>query len=493
MKNIQVNKIKLKLIEITFQHQEQKVTFSTESFKTLGEMKEKAIKKMINLPPDIHCYYNNLDYSKNENKKIGQIFNNQNKILIKLIPCEFLSSRNFIKKPTKNLSKFHSIDNSFEQKNESVKCRKINILKLKKIKIRDELKLPSVKNINSSLFESSLKRNDDNIIINQNHQNKSNDIFPILNNNNNKNIDTNDNNDKNNCEENYNNNSYESFSKIDEIFCYECDENKITHFCRDCNLFLCEKCILSDKHKFHLTIELNYDNIIQNISSYAILVQKDITDNLELNKNIKDFKKIYDDETLYKQKEEINSKLELIIKKYNKIMNGIDSNIKKENKARIKLSLTTYSNTAKSINKEIDNLVENYKIQDSKIGYKELRNFFGEVNDREETLSYFKKSILKYYLMNEINTKLKSGFDKINKILSEVTDPNNPFHLNEKYLQELIKMKIFKIPKSKEEILKEKQQKQEERDQIIIAGQPVGKSRVRKRRNGVATLNYENK
>ena len=93
--------------------------------------------------------------------------------------------------------------------------------------------------------------------------------------------------------------------------------------------------------------------------------------------------------------------------------------------------------------------------------------------------------------MSEINKQLKSSFDKINKILSEVTDKNNPFHLEEKYFQELIKMKIFKVPKSEEEILKEKQKEQNERDQIIIGGQVVGKSRIEKRRNGITTLNND--
>ena len=481
MKRIHVRKIILKSIEISFQYQDQKVTFFTEGFKTLGEMKEKALKKLTNIPSEVHCYYNNIDYSKYENKKLGEIFNNCGNILLKLIQPISLSTRNLVKKQTKIISKSNSNDNSFEQKNESLNNRnKINVIKPKKIKIYDECKLPNLKNFNSSLLESSEKKCDDNLI-NQIHRNRS-DILPVLNNNDNN--DNNNLNQINNCDSPFRN----SGSKIREIFCYECDKEKITYFCRSCNSFLCKKCISSDKHNFHLIIELDFDNIIQNISSYGILIQKDISDNLELNKNIREFKNMYDDETFIQQKEEINSKFELIIQKYIDIMNRIDSNIKKENKERIRLSLTTYNNTSKTVKKEINNLIDNYKIQNTKLDYKELRQFFKDINDKEETLSYFKKNILKYHLMNEINTKMKSSFDKINKILSEVTDVNNPFHLNERYLQELIKMKIFKIPKSKEEILKEKQ---EEGDEIIIVDQTFGRSNIKKRTNRMPILNND--
>ena len=486
MKNIDIHKIKLKYIRICFQHQDQKVTFITENFKRLGEMKEKAIKKMTNLPPEVRCYYMNKDYSKNENKKLGDIFNNREEILIKLISSTPLTSRNIVKS-NKILTKYEKINNNFGQKNESVNCRnKINIINPKKLKLYDKYKLPNVKNFNSPQLKPLEKKFDDNLI-NQIYPNKSSDILPTLNNNDDN---TSDKSSSNQISD-YDSPLFNLESKMSEISCYECGKNKITHFCRSCNSFLCEKCLLSDKHKFHLIIKLNFDNTIKNIISYGILIQKDICDNLELNKNIREFKNMYDDEILNRQKEEINSKFKLIIKKYNDIMNGIYSNIKKENKEKMKLSLATYNNTAKTIKKEINNLVENYKLNNSKQSFKELREFFKEINDKEETLSYFKKSILRYHLMSEINKQLKSSFDKINKILSEVTDKNNPFHLEEKYFQELIKMKIFKVPKSEEEILKEKQKEQNERDQIIIGGQVVGKSRIEKRRNGITTLNND--
>ena len=49
-------------------------------------------------------------------------------------------------------------------------------------------------------------------------------------------------------------------------------------------------------------------------------------------------------------------------------------------------------------------------------------------------------------------------------------------------------MKIFKIPKSKEEIQKEKQ---EEGDEIIIVDQTFGRSNIKKRTNRMPILNND--
>ena len=64
-----IKKIHFKTIEINFQYEDQYTTIKAEPFKFLGEIKEKAIKKMICVPNNVSCFFSNIDLSNEENKK----------------------------------------------------------------------------------------------------------------------------------------------------------------------------------------------------------------------------------------------------------------------------------------------------------------------------------------------------------------------------------------------------------------------------------------
>ena len=79
--------------------------------------------------------------------------------------------------------------------------------------------------------------------------------------------------------------------------------------------------------------------------------------------------------------------------------------------------------------------------------FTDLRSYFDQINSKEETLSFLGKDIIKYLLKSEINTKLKSSLDKIDRTIEEISDNKNPFNLDSKYHEEMIKMEIIKEQK----------------------------------------------
>ena len=46
-----------KYIEIKFEYQDNIITIKSEPYRTIKEIKEKALKKFHNIPKDIHCFY----------------------------------------------------------------------------------------------------------------------------------------------------------------------------------------------------------------------------------------------------------------------------------------------------------------------------------------------------------------------------------------------------------------------------------------------------
>ena len=137
-------------------------------------------------------------------------------------------------------------------------------------------------------------------------------------------------------------------------------------------------------------------------------------------------------------------------------MKRIKKYLDKENEGKIKLLVSAYNSSSVKIHKEIYDLIENLKNKyndknQKEIKFNELEYYLNEINKKESTLAFFKRDIIKYHLTNEINNKIKSSFNKINSILDEIINDENPFNLDSKYYQELVKMKIIKPTKVPEE------------------------------------------
>ena len=439
----------LKNIEITFQYLSQCVTLHCELYKTLKEAKIKAINKMIEVPIYAYCTYLGVNLSNDENKKIGDIFNHKEKVLIKLKLPDLIPKTKYSFQEKSRQNKLNNIryynskndntndSNTFFSSNNTNITNNINnfsppkleipiklMKKPKKVKIIN--RVPLAKNFINILSSKNSKSQD--IIF---FKNKDKSLPPIQN------------------SEFQTPNNYKKIEKL-----CGCKKYPISEYCRTCGKFICNECRISDKHKGHLNIHLNNFNLKQNILSYAQLLQKDIMGTLELNKNIK-YNSVDESMNYNSKKDIIDEKYEKAIEKYFQVINIINNYIEKLDKERIKLQIDAYNKNSIKIQKEINDLMEKFKNNKNKeLNLNYLEYFFKEINSREEMLLFLQKDIIKYHLVNEINIKMKSSMKKIEKILNEINNKSNPFNLNDKYKSEFSNMKIIKsdIEKEKDRI-----------------------------------------
>ena len=435
----------LKNIEITFQYLSQCVTLHCELYKTLKEAKIKAINKMIEVPIYAYCTYLGVNLSNDENKKIGDIFNHKEKVLIKLKLPDLIPKTKYSFQEKSRQNKLNNIryynskndntndSNTFFSSNNTNITNNINnfsppkleipiklMKKPKKVKIIN--RVPLAKNFINILSSKNSKSQD--IIF---FKNKDKSLPPIQN------------------SEFQTPNNYKKIEKL-----CGCKKYPISEYCRTCGKFICNECRISDKHKGHLNIHLNIFNLKQNILSYAQLLQKDIMGTLELNKNIK-YNSVDESMNYNSKKDIIDEKYEKAIEKYFQVINIINNYIEKLDKERIKLQIDAYNKNSIKIQKEINDLMEKFKNNKNKeLNLNYLEYFFKEINSREEMLLFLQKDIIKYHLVNEINIKMKSSMKKIEKILNEINNKSNPFNLNDKYKSEFSNMKIIKSDIEKE-------------------------------------------
>ena len=435
----------LKNIEITFQYLSQCVTLHCELYKTLKEAKIKEINKMIEVPIYAYCTYLGVNLSNDENKKIGDIFNHKEKVLIKLKLPDLIPKTKYSFQEKSRQNKLNNIryynskndntndSNTFFSSNNTNITNNINnfsppkleipiklMKKPKKVKIIN--RVPLAKNFINILSSKNSKSQD--IIF---FKNKDKSLPPIQN------------------SEFQTPNNYKKIEKL-----CGCKKYPISEYCRTCGKFICNECRISDKHKGHLNIHLNIFNLKQNILSYAQLLQKDIMGTLELNKNIK-YNSVDESMNYNSKKDIIDEKYEKAIEKYFQVINIINNYIEKLDKERIKLQIDAYNKNSIKIQKEINDLMEKFKNNKNKeLNLNYLEYFFKEINSREEMLLFLQKDIIKYHLVNEINIKMKSSMKKIEKILNEINNKSNPFNLNDKYKSEFSNMKIIKSDIEKE-------------------------------------------
>lgn len=412
-----IKKISIKNIEIIFQFEDQIITIKAEPYRTLYEIKEKAIKRMICAPNNVVCFHSNIDLSNEENKKVGDIFNHKEKVTLKLKLKDnnsYLTNSKFL---YKNLP-LNNIKNTINQNNN----------------LNNNLIIPKFKKIDKNLYKKNLLfpnslrlQNSDNNRLTKNKSDGALEFLPIV--------------------------TAKSNHKGNNINFCECKKYIISDYCRTCRKFICNDCKTNnEKHKKHLTIRLNMENLENNINLYGNLIQTDIKNLIELNKNVlKNKNEVIDINELEKHKESMNTKYQQVIDNYSNIMKRIKKYLDKENEGKVKLLVSAYNSSSVKIHKEIYDLIENLKAKYNdknkrEIKFNELEYYLNEINNKEGTLAFFKRDIIKYHLANEINDKLKNSFDKINHILDEIINEENPFNLDNKYYPELLKMKIAKTP-----------------------------------------------
>ena len=438
-----IKHIDYKSIEINFQYKNELITIKAEPFQTLEYTKNKALKKMINIPKnEVYCFYLGVDLTKNKDKKLGDLFHQNKKITIKLKSKE---KKIFDLSLANNKRSRNKIKNNIEYK------------------ISNDYELYKKNMISSSI--SDVHKKDFHIVLGDKNKyltiNESQKNLPVL-----KKI-------------------FISDKQQDEEIKYlcNCKKNKISNYCKNCKILLCNTCKTNEKHKNHIIMHLNEYDYIQDIINYGNNVINEIINNININKNLLDKINILSLNSLLMDKNNIILKYQKMIDKYKLIVKQITEYLnKKIEEERFKLEIENYNKLLIGLSKDIKEYMD---IKNKKIYFNNMQQIFGEISRKEEMIHFFNKDILKYHILNEINIKIKSTIKSIEKIINELKNKDNSFNVDNKYYEALIKMKI--IDKTKKE---DKDKDKVDRKSIIIGGHEVSKNLLSKRRRSVFSICY---
>lgn len=396
--------------EIKFEYKNQSIVIKAEPFRTLDYICENAIIKMnkiILIPNNIKFYYLGKELNLKNSDKIGNIFNHKEKVTIKL------------KNQSENENELIIPKNNIINKKNNIYL--LNSRKLIFPKISEEIKLPLIKKISGNKEKDKDK------------------------------------------EENSEKEKIKEENKIENPC--SCERLSISEYCRNCRKFICIKCKSEIKHKNHLTLNLNMINISENVKHYGKILQDDIQKKIDINRNIFTQNEVLDEAMIINRKQIIYQKYKIGVANYKNTLNKIIAKLSLENKEKTSIKINAYNDYSKNIIKQLKDiekkLQKNYINENKKITFNDLRAFFDEINSKEESLNFFGKEVTKYQLKEEINTKMISSLDKIERLLNELCNEDSPFNLDNKYLQELSKLDIIKINQEKKENLKQKSQDKE--------------------------------
>ena len=332
--------------------------------------------------------------------------------------------------------------------------------------VKTTLKKKSIENNNNNnnKEDSNNNNNNEKKIFNKNNFKSENKLAfnsilknNILSTNSNTNINNNNNNKEN---KNKSTNSLQDFSNIltrtnkikpsflksinQEInsmnFMCNCNNNKISFYCRICQDFLCYKCRESLNHQNHLAINIDIKNIENNISLYAIIIQNDIEEKILCNqKYYKSFKE--NKNYLYTENKNkiLESKIKILTNIYNKLFGKLQEILKTKFVDEVEMILNEYNLNAKIIGGKIINILKQIEVfkqnkEKKKLTYEEFQNFFKILNEKEKELNNLEDNILLYKVNYELNEKLLRFYDNIERQLNLLININTPFNLNKKYI-----------------------------------------------------------
>jgi len=223
-------------------------------------------------------------------------------------------------------------------------------------------------------------------------------------------------------------------------FMCNCNNNKISFYCRICQDFLCYKCRESFNHQDHLAINIDIKNIENNISLYAIIIQNDIEEKILCNKKYyKSFKE--NKNYLYTENKNkiLESKIKILTNIYNKLFGKLQDILKTKFVDEVEMILNEYNLNAKIIGGKIINILKQIEVfkqnkDKKKLTYEEFQKFFKILNEKEKELNNLEDNILLYKVNYELNEKLIRFYDNIERQLNLLININTPFNLIKKYI-----------------------------------------------------------
>ena len=397
----EINKI-YNRIKVTFEYGNQKVTLNCEPYKTIGETKNKAMRKIYGANKGLHCFYLNRDLYRKENEKLGNFFPKRENITLKLmmpirIPGEHDDIKNeFFGEPLLNTNLYTNGYNGSKNK---------YINNPDKKKFLKDNKNDSILNSSKSYAVSS-------------RNNKALSGFASVNNNN---------------------------DDSPNYFCNNCNKRTLHFFCRNCQDFLCEECKKLPKHNNHLKIKIDPFNLEENIKLYIMIVQTDIEQNIHTNEEY--YKQFYNNENTidndnYRVK--LIAKLEELANLYNNIIHKLKETYSKNNNEGIDMLINEYNLNSRIISGELNNILTdlytNFTQSRKKMGFLQFKNYFNMINEKEKNWTSITKNIIVFKVNNDINEKVKKFYEKMEKEIDELINIKKPFCLEKKELEFLDKV-----------------------------------------------------
>jgi len=397
----EINKIYNK-IKVTFEYGNQKVTLNCEPYKTIGETKNKAMRKIYGANKGLHCFYLNRDLYRKENEQLGNFFPKRENITLKLmmpirIPGEHDDIKNeFFGEPLLNTNLYTNGYNGSKNK---------YINNPDKKKFLKDNKNDSILNSSKSYAVSS-------------RNNKALSGFASVNNNN---------------------------DDSPNYFCNNCNKRTLHFFCRNCQDFLCEECKKLPKHNNHLKIKIDPFNLEENIKLYIMIVQTDIEQNIHTNEEY--YKQFYNNENTidndnYRVK--LIAKLEELANLYNNIIHKLKETYSKNNNEGIDMLINEYNLNSRIISGELNNILTdlytNFTQSRKKMGFLQFKNYFNMINEKEKNWTSITKNIIVFKVNNDINEKVKKFYEKMEKEIDELINIKKPFCLEKKELEFLDKV-----------------------------------------------------
>ena len=408
----------LKKIRLNFEYNNQLVTLSAEPYKTIIQLKAKAMKMFFPCPKELKTYYLNRDISKHEYEKIGTFFLKKENIYLKLV--EGPNSNQYIPgssplKEQKEFDGYHdipNIENNFSSKKNNKKD-------------------------NSSYMTPPIQK----------------ESKPIL------------------KEDQLLNEKIQD----SQLVCQLCKENKFTLFCRNCQMFLCGKCRNDQTHKNHLTINVNGKTLIESVKLYAMIIQTDIeTSNTgEDEENVKEEDAKEDnnekeedntdtlDSEIQQRHDLILEKIQSLDGKYKRMMYVFkeaknNKERKEEGEEEKEEKKEENSQNAKKINSDISKILKDMNYNKENLDFDKMTNYFKQINAKEKEWEGLSKHITHQKLQNDLQEKIMKMYDTINAAIEQFINEENDINIELKKINPKAKTSKITFDDDQEKEEKEK-------------------------------------
>ena len=209
--------------------------------------------------------------------------------------------------------------------------------------------------------------------------------------------------------------------------CNECKKNVFSQFCRNCNLFLCNKCRISKKHENHKNLDVNIEKLEENIKYYSIMIQNEMKSNVLITKNY---------EKKFKRKNfiDFSSRHEIIQRKYNNLFDKyqeIINNLNVNENKNFDLMIKEYQNNSKNYYQQLEQITNELKKNKKNLNFSDFKRFFDEINRKEKKINKLSRNLVVYKINYEITEKLNKIYDDIEMILDMTLNSKIPFFIDQ--------------------------------------------------------------